>query len=323
MAIAKEINRGNLTRFAWLSVAVAIFTIGLKTVAYLLTDSVGLLSDALESIVNLVGALMALVMLTIAARPADKEHSFGHTKAEYFSSGIEGTLILIAAASIAYAAVQRIITPKPLDQVGLGLVVSVVASLANLGVAIVLKRAGKRYHSISLTSNSQHLLTDVWTSGGVLLGVGAVAITGWQILDSLVAILVAANIVWAGVGIVRRSVAGLMDVALPAEDQTIIHNILAGHQSTGMKYHALRTRQSGAMKIVSMHVLVPGDWSVERGHTLVSQIEAEVSSALGSSLVFTHLEPLSSVVEEALPAGQQMAVNQPGSLVPVDILDVI
>ncbi len=178
-------SQRNLTRFAWLSVAVAIFTIALKTVAYFLTGSVGLLSDALESIVNLVGALMALAMLTIAARPADKEHSFGHNKAEYFSSGTEGALILIAAASIIYTAVNRIIHPQPLEKIGIGLIVSVAASLANLAVALILKRAGEKHNSISLTSNAKHLMTDVWTSGGVLVGVGAVALTDIQLLDPL------------------------------------------------------------------------------------------------------------------------------------------
>lgn len=284
------LNRPKLTRFAWLSIAVAILTIGLKTSAYLITDSVGLLSDALESIVNLIGASMALGMLTIAAKPADENHTYGHSKAEYFSSGVEGTLILIAAISIAYAAIQRLITPKSLEQVGIGLIVSVIASLANLAVALVLRHAGKKYNSISLTSNSHHLMTDVWTSGGVLIGVGAVAITGWQVLDPIIAILVALNIVWTGVGIIRKSISGLMDSALSHEDLEVIQGILDGKQEPGVKFHALRTRQSGAEKIISMHVLVPGGWTVERGHRFVTQIENEINDLLENSLVFTHLE---------------------------------
>ena len=195
----EPIDRSNLTRFAWLSIGVAIFTIIQKTIAYWLTGSVGLLSDALESLVNVAGGLMALGMLTIAARPADENHTYGHSKAEYFSSGVEGTLILIAAILIAYTAIERIINPKELEQVGIGLIVSVAASLANLGVALLLAQAGKKYNSISLTANSHHLMTDVWTSVGVLVGVGLVAVTGWKILDPIVAIVVALNIVWTGV----------------------------------------------------------------------------------------------------------------------------
>lgn len=285
-------DRSKLTRFAWLSIAVAILTISLKTIAYLITNSVGLLSDALESIVNLVGALMALGMLTIAARPADENHTYGHSKAEYFSSGVEGALILVAAIFIAYAAIERLISPKPLEQVGIGLIVSVVASLANLSVALILRRAGKQYNSISLTSNSQHLLTDVWTSGGVLLGVGAVVVTGWQVLDPLIAILVALNIVWTGVRIIRNSISGLMDSAISKENLDIIQSVLDRQKETEVKFHALRTRQSGSMKIISMHILVPGNWSVERGHRFVTQIENEVSAAIVDSVVFTHLESL-------------------------------
>ena len=287
-----RLDRSKLTRYAWLSIAVAILTIALKAIAYLVTGSVGLLSDALESIVNLIGALMALGMLTIAARPADENHTFGHSKAEYFSSGVEGTLILMAAVSIAFAAIQRLITPKPLEQVGLGLIVSVAASLANLTVALVLRRAGKKYNSISLTSNSHHLMTDVWTSGGVLIGVGAVVISGWQVLDPIIAILVAVNIVWTGVGIIRKSVSGLMDSALAKQYLDIIQSVLDRQKATPVQFHALQTRQSGSLKVISMHVLVPGDWTVQRGHQFVTQIEAELSSAIADSIVYTHLESL-------------------------------
>jgi len=285
-------NRSSLTRFAWLSIAAAILTIALKAVAYWLTGSVGLLSDALESFVNLVGALMALAMLTIAACPADEDHAFGHSKAEYFSSGVEGTLILLAAASIAAAAIPRLIAPKPLEQVGLGLGVSVAASLVNLIVAQVLLRAGKQYRSITLEANAHHLMTDVWTSVGVLAGVGAVALTGRERLDPIVACLVAANIVWSGVGIVRKSVLGLMDTALPTEDQNKLQKALEPHIQGGVQYHALRTRQAGARQFVSLHVLVPGLWTVQRGHQLLERIEADIRHALPSVTVFTHLESL-------------------------------
>jgi cation diffusion facilitator family transporter len=281
-----------LTRFAWLSIAAAVSTIALKAAAYLLTGSVGLLSDALESLVNLVGALMALAMLTIAARPADEEHAYGHGKAEYFSSGVEGTLILIAAVSIGVTAFQRLLAPKPLEQVGLGLGVSVVASLINLGVALVLLRAGKRYQSITLEANAQHLMTDVWTSAGVLLGVGAVALTGWERLDPIVAFIVAGNIIWSGVRIVRKSVLGLMDTALPVEEQNAIQSVLDTHRQSGVEFHALRTRQAGARRFVSFHVLVPGTWTVQRGHDLLEQIESDLRLALPNITVFTHLESI-------------------------------
>ena len=291
----KSLDRSKLTRFAWLSIAAAILTISLKTIAYLITNSVGLLSDALESIVNLIGALMALGMLTIAARPADENHTYGHSKAEYFSSGVEGTLIFVAAISIAFAAIQRLITPKPLEQVGIGLIVSVVASLANLSVALILRRAGKQYNSISLTSNSHHLMTDVWTSGGVLIGVGAVVVTGWQVLDPLIAILVAVNIVWTGAGIIRKSISGLMDSTISKEDIEVIQSVLGGQKEKEVKFHALRTRQSGSLKIISMHVLVPGIWTVEQGHQFVTQIEHELSNAIEGSVIFTHLESITDV----------------------------
>jgi cation diffusion facilitator family transporter len=285
-------NRSSLTRFAWLSIAAAVLTIGLKAIAYQLTGSVGLLSDALESFVNLAGALMALAMLTIAARPADEDHLYGHSKAEYFSSGAEGMLILVAAVSIGIAAVQRLMTPKPLEQIGLGIGVSIVASCVNLAVALVLRRAGKQYNSITLKANAQHLMTDVWTSAGVLIGVGAVALTGWERLDPIVALVVAGNIVWSGFQIMRNSVLGLMDTALPVEEQIILQKVLEQHLQTGVQYHALRTRQSGARRFISLHVLVPGIWTVQRGHQLLERIEADIRHALPTAAVFTHLESL-------------------------------
>jgi cation diffusion facilitator family transporter len=285
-------NRSFLTRFAWLSIGAAVLTIALKTVAYFLTGSVGLLSDALESIVNLVGGLMALAMLTIAARPADEDHAYGHSKAEYFSSGVEGTLILIAAVSIVVAAIPRLITPRPLEQVGLGLAVSVAASLVNLGVALILLRASKLHNSITLEANAHHLMTDVWTSVGVLVGVGLVALTGWQRLDPIVACIVAANIIWSGVGIVRKSALGLMDTALPMKEQTLLKTILDKYTKDGVEYHAIRTRESGARQFISFHVLVPGKWSVQRGHKMLESMEAEIRQAMPSATVFTHLESL-------------------------------
>jgi cation diffusion facilitator family transporter len=287
-------KRLSLTNYAWLSIGAAVLTIALKAAAYGLTGSVGLLSDALESLVNLAGAMMALAMLKIAALPEDENHAYGHSKAEYFASGVEGTLILIAAASIAIAAIERLITPRPLEQIGLGLGVSVAAALVNLFVALVLLRAGKTYHSITLEANAHHLLTDVWTSAGVLAGVGAVALTGWQRLDPLVAMVVAVNIIRTGILIVRQSVLGLMDTALSPEDMAVVRGVLEKYTRAegDIEYHALRTRQSGARKFVSFHILTPGTWTVQQGHQLAEEMEADIRRALPNVTVFTHLEPL-------------------------------
>ena len=285
-------NRSAPIRFAWLSIAAAVLTLALKTAAYLITGSVGLLSDAVESVVNLIAGFMALAMLKVAALPADEDHAYGHGKAEYFSSGLEGGLILVAAVSIGVAAVHRLVSPRPLAALGVGIAVSVVAAFVNLAVAFLLLRAGRRYNSITLEANAHHLLTDVWTSGGVLVGVGVVAITGWQRLDPIVALLVAANIVWTGVRIVRRSILGLMDTALSAEDTAAVRKVLQSYMTDGVQFHALRTRQAGARKFVSTHVLVPGHWTVQRGHELLERIEADIRSTLPDAAVFTHLESL-------------------------------
>jgi cation diffusion facilitator family transporter len=313
-------NRASLTRFAWFSIAAAVATLGLKTAAYLLTGSVGLLSDAVESVVNLVGGFMALAMLTVAARPADEDHAYGHGKAEYFASGVEGSLILVAAVSIAVAALARLLAPQPLQQIGLGLGVSIVASLVNLGAAVLLLRAGRRYHSITLEANAHHLLTDVLTSVGVVVAVGAVALTGWEKLDPIVALLVAANIVWTGVRIVRRSVLGLMDTALSAEDRAIVNATLERYGAEGAHFHALRTRQAGARRFVSFHVLVPGAWTVHRGHELLERIEAEIRRDLPDTTVFTHLESLEDpaswadvALERAAGNGADTTGSPPGS----------
>jgi cation diffusion facilitator family transporter len=285
-------SRAPLTRFAWLSIAAAIATIALKCAAYFLTGSVGLLSDAIDSFVNLIGGVMLLAMLTVAARPADEDHSYGHSKAEYFSSGVEGALILIAAVGIWAVAVDGLIHPKQLDEIGLGLAVSTIASLVNLGVGFLLLRVGRKTGSIALEANARHLMTDVWSSAAVLVGVGAVAITGWQRLDPVVALAVGANITWTGLGIVRRSVSGLMDTALPHSERVLIQDVLRTYEKDGLQFHALRTRDAGARKFVSMHVLVPGDWTVKRGHKLLERIERKIHKVLPHVIVFTHLEPL-------------------------------
>jgi cation diffusion facilitator family transporter len=282
----------SLTRFAWLSIAVAVLTIGLKGAAYWLTGSVGLLSDALESLVNLVAAIMALAMLWLAAQPADEEHAYGHSKAEYFSSGVEGALILLAAASIGWTAWGRLLDPQPIEQVGLGLAVSIAASILNFIVARILLGAGRRYHSITLEADARHLMADVWTSAGVLIGISAVVLTGWERLDPIIALVVAANIIWTGVQLVRRSALGLLDTALPEEELSAIRQVLDRYSQPPVQFHALRTRQAGVRRFVSMHVLVPGSWTVHQGHMLLEQIERDIRAALPPVTVFTHLESL-------------------------------
>ncbi len=282
----------NLTRFAWLSIAASLVTITLKTVAYLLTGSVGLLSDALESLVNLVAACVALWMLIVAARPADEDHEWGHTKAEYFSSAAEGALIIVAAISIGWTAIDRLLHPRALEQVGIGLAVSVVASGVNFVVSRKLLAAARRFHSITLEADAKHLMTDVWTSAGVLVGVGAVAVTGWDRLDPIIAIGVAVNIVWSGFHLILRSTSGLMDVAIPHEDRTLVAGVLASYEAQGVRFHAVRTRQAGARHFVSMHVLVPGSWTVRQGHDLAEKIEEEIRRVVARADVTTHLEPI-------------------------------
>jgi len=281
----------NLTRFAWLSIAAALATIGLKFAAYSLTGSVGLLSDALESLVNLVAAVITLVMLTIAAKPPDEAYAYGYGKAEYFASGVEGALILVAAGAIGWAAVGRLLAPQPLTEAWLGLTISTVASLINLVVARVLLRAARRAGSIALEADAHHLMTDVWTSAGVLLGLVAVALTGWALLDPIIALLVAANILRTGVSIVLRSASGLLDPALPRTELAALSQVLCRFEPE-VQFHALRTRQAGARRFVSVHVLVPGDWTVSRGHALLEDVEESLRAAVPNTTVFTHLEPI-------------------------------
>lgn len=286
------VTRPSLTRFAWLSIGAACVTIGIKTTAWLITGSVGLLSDAIESLVNLAAAIMALIALTVAEQPPDEHHTYGHSKAEYFSSAIEGALILVASLFILYTAVPRLFNPQPLEQVGIGVAISIVASLINFGVARVLMNAGTKYRSITLEADAHHLMTDVWTSVGIIVAVALVALTSWYLFDPIIAILVAINILWTGVRLVKRSAAGLMDSALDAEDLATIEQVLEPYRKQGIGFHALRTRKAGTRSFVSMHVLAPSGWSIKRGHDLVEKIEADLRGALDGIVVFTHLEPL-------------------------------
>ena len=284
-------TRTLLTRLMFLSIAAALVTITMKTVAWRMTGSVGLLSDAVESLVNLLAAIVGLVMVRWATRPPDAEHTFGHEKAEYFAAGAEGVFILAAAASIGWVAVGRLLHPAGLQSVGPGLAVSVGASLVNLAVALTLIRSGRRHRSITIEADGRHLMTDVVTSAGVVIGVLAVAISGWHPLDPIVALAVALNIVFTGVRLIRRSGAGLMDRSLPAEELALVEAALAPYRADGIEFQALQTRRAGRRSFVSMKVIVPADWTVARGHALLERIERDVGAAVPETSVTTHLEP--------------------------------
>jgi cation diffusion facilitator family transporter len=294
-----------LHRFTWIAISAAVITLALKFGAWLVTDSVGLLSDALESLVNLVGALGALLALWYASREPDAEHEYGHAKAEYFSSGLEGALILLAAASIAYAAIPRITEPAPVESAWLGVSIAIVATVVNLVAATWIRRAANRYHSVALSASSHHLLADVVTTSGVVLGVGVIQVTGWNRLDPIIALLVALNIIRVGLDLVRRSMLGLLDTALPVAERQAIEAVLARHRaSEGIEAHALRTRQAGQRRFGSVHILVPGKWSVQRGHMLLDRIEQEIGAAVPGIMLVTHLESLEdprSWEDETLP----------------------
>jgi len=282
-----------LQGYAWLSVGAAVATIVLKTLAWYVTGSVGLLSDALESLINLAAGLLLLSMLRLAAAPPDELHPHGRYKAEYFASGIEGALIVIAAAGIVYAAVPRFFAPQPLDAPMLGIALSALATAINLGMALRLLSVGRRLHSIALEADGHHLMTDVWTSVGVVAGVALVAATGWLILDSLIALAVAAHITWTGVVLMRRSFAGLLDVAIHGSEQAAIENLFAEYRRRyGIEFHALRTRQAGGRRFISFHLLVPDAWTVGRAHQLSEEIEERIRSLVPNAITLSHIEPI-------------------------------
>ncbi|WP_435548470.1 cation diffusion facilitator family transporter [Desulfobacterium sp. N47] len=288
--------RSSITKYAWLSILAAISTIALKSSAYFITGSVGLLSDAAESLVNLLGAGIALAMLTITARPPDEEHLFGHDKAEYFACGAEGALIVLASVSIVIMAIKRFFNPVPIQELGIGLIISAAASLINFVASRILLRAGKKNYSVTLEADAHHLMTDVWTSIGVFCGISAVALTGWQPLDQIVAFCIACYIAWIGSKLIMRSVLGLMDSALPHDKCNGVITVLEKYKSRGIDYHALRTRQAGSRCFVSVHILVPGTWTVQHGHELLEELEADIRSEVMYVTVFTHLEPLEDPV---------------------------
>jgi len=282
----------DLSRFAWLSIAAAAVTILLKTLAWRITGSVGLLSDAAESLVNLVAAIIALVALKVSIRPPDKNHPFGHSKAEYFSAGAEGMMIFIAAAVIMYTAVQRFIHPRPIEDVGIGLLVSVLASVVNGLVAWVLLKNGRQRRSMTLIADGKHMLTDVWTSVGVLVGVGLVWLTGWQRLDPIVAFAVGVNILVTGAKLVGQSGTALLDVSLPKEDNEAIRDFLDAHSNDHVKFHAVRTREAGYRRFLEFHMLVPGSWTVKQGHDAMEDLIDEILDEWPEMRVSGHLEPI-------------------------------
>ncbi|MEO9327448.1 cation diffusion facilitator family transporter [Gordonia aurantiaca] len=282
----------DLTRFALLSIATAVAVFALKLVAWWVTGSVGLLSDALESIVNVVAAVGAFVALRVAAKPADAGHNFGHTKAEYFSAVFEGVLIVVAAVIIVVSAIDRLLNPRELEDVGLGLGISIGATALNGAVGLFLIRAGRKHRSLTLEADGKHLMTDVATTVGVVIAVFLVAWTGWLPLDPLIAIAVAINIMVVGFGLVRRSGAGLMDSALPDEQRAAIDAVLDRHRAEGIVFHDVRTREAGHERFVQLHMLVPGDWSVQRAHDLAEVVEGELHDAVADLNVTTHIEPV-------------------------------
>jgi len=286
-------HKPSLKKFIYLAIAAAVATISLKMLAYFLTGSVGLFSDALESVVNLIAAVVALFMITLAEKPADEEHAYGHHKAEYFSSAIEGGLIVLAAFSIIWSAIPRIINPQPLENVGVGLLVAVGASAINLAVGLVLIKNGRKNHSITLEADGKHLMTDVYTSIGVLIGIGLVHFTGLLVLDGLVAVAVAINILWTGYQLMRRSAHGLLDSALPEDELLKITTTLDLYKEQNLEYHSLMTRQAGQRKFVSLHILLPGKLTIQEGHDMVEKIERDIRDLFDSPVtVFTHLEPV-------------------------------
>ncbi len=285
-------ERGDLSKWALLSVAAAVVTISLKTYAWWITGSVGLLSDAAESVVNLVAAAGAFIALKVAARPSDDDHNFGHTKSEYFSAVVEGVMIVVAAGVILYTAVERLINPQELEAVGIGLLISVGATVVNGLVAWKLITVGRAHRSMSLEADGKHLLTDVWTTVGVIGGVALVGIIGWPPLDSLVAMAVAVNIILVGWRLVRDSTMGLMDTVIPESERDAVDEVLDRFRGDGVDFHDVRTREAGHMRFVQMHMLVPGTWTVQQAHDLVEEVEAALHDAVDDLRPTIHLEPI-------------------------------
>lgn len=284
--------RKSIASIMWISIIASVLTIGLKWFAFSVTGSVGFMSDALESGVNLLAAIVAFYSLTVAARPADIEHPFGHEKAEYFSSLAEGVLIIIAAFGIAYAAINRMYHPQPLESLGFGMLLSVGATLVNLITARILLHYSKKYNSITIEADAHHLMTDVWTTVGIILGIFLVKLTGWQLLDPIMAILVALSIVYTGIKLVFRSMDGLMDSRVSEKDMILIREVLNAYKSDEIDYHALYTRRASAKQFITFHLLFPGEYTVHQAHEVTKKVEADLKLKLPLADIFIHVEPL-------------------------------
>jgi len=282
----------SLTRLALLAIAAAAATMGLKFLAYFQTGSVGLLSDAVESSANLVAAMTALFAVWFAARPIDRTHNYGHEKVEFFAGGIEGFLILLAAVAIALVSIERLRDPHELEDIGIGLFVAIIASAINFAVSRILVRTGQRYGSVALEADGRHLMTDVITSAGVVIGLILVRITGVYWLDPVLALLIALNILWTGYSLIRGSVDGLMDRALSDTAVTAVREAIEAELETGETYHALRTRRAGSRDFVDFHLLVPGELTVQRAHEVTHRLEDAVTTALPRAEVTVHVEPI-------------------------------
>jgi cation diffusion facilitator family transporter len=281
-----------VARYLKVSVAVALATIGLKTAAWWFTDSVSLLSDALESLVNLAGAIFALAMVTVAAQPADEDHPYGHHKAEYFSSGFEGVMITVAALAIVWASVHRLLDPQPLEQVGLGLALSVLSSALNAALAFAMLRKARELRSIALEADARHLYTDVWTSAGVVLGLLAAVGTGWLWLDPVIAIGVALNILREGVALVRRSADGLMDRALEPEVRAEIDRTLDVFRHQAIRFDHVVTRRAGQRRFVDLHMHMPAGWTLGRAAAVRTSVEQALMSAVPGLRATIQLLPM-------------------------------
>ena len=282
-----------LERFMWLSIAAAAITIALKITAAWVTGSVGFFSDAIESVINLVAAVVGLWALKLAAKPADANHNFGHAKAEYFSAQVEGAMILVAAIIIIVTAIGRILDPQPVDQLGIGLLFSVISTLVNLAVGLVLVRSGKKYRSSTLSADGRHLLTDVWTTVGVIVGMALVALTGWEVLDPIVALIVGANILFTGYRLLRGAMQGLLSEALPADELEVVNAFLRRFEEEhGVEFTSVRTAAFGRDRLLNIIMQVPGSWTVSQSHELADATENGLAQALGGAETTVHIEPL-------------------------------
>jgi cation diffusion facilitator family transporter len=297
-----------LRQLILLSIAAGLITLVLKGAAYVLTGSVGLLSDAAESVVNLLAAATAFLSLVYAARPVDETHAYGHEKIEYFSSGLEGVLIGMASFGIAWVAIRRILLPEPLESLGPGLAITLVATVINGGVAFLLLRAGREHSSIVLEADGYHLMADVWTSVSILAGLSLVALTGVQMLDPIVALVMAVYILRTAVMLIHRSFNGLMDHALPESEQEAVRAAIAGQLSPGMDFHALRTRQAGTRRFADFHLLVPGSMTVHEAHNRIGLVENAIRAALPGLEVTIHVEPIEE--PEAHADSEMLAVER-------------